>query len=105
MRSYASNKTLPEYPAEARRAGATGVAVAKIRVDESGVLRSVQILQVPHASIAEATTAALTNWVFNLNSANTEQPECHSGKITFYFVIEDGEPHVRDPKVFQTDNP
>src|SRR5262249_26373018 len=89
IRNMAVNKVLPAFPPEAVNASAAGVAVAQVRLDENGTLTSVEVLQAPHPSIAQATIAAIKQWEFKF-AKNEAAPECFNSKLTFYFVIEDG---------------
>ena len=100
VRTMAVRKVLPDFPAEAANASAAGVAVAQVHIDENGKLTSVEVLQAPHPSIAQATIAAIKQWEFKFTK-NEAAPECFNSKLTFYFVIEDGKAVVRDPKRFQ----
>jgi TonB family protein len=100
IRDMAARKVMPAYPPEAANASASGVAVAQVHIDENGTLTSVEVLQAPHRSIAEATIAAVKQWEFKF-PRNEAAPECFNSKLTFYFVIEDGKALVRDPKRFQ----
>lgn len=100
IRNIAARKVLPTFPPEAANASASGVAVAQVRLDENGTLTSVEVLQAPHPSIAQATIAAIKQWEFKFPK-NEAAPECFNSKLTFYFVVEDGKAFVRDPKRFQ----
>jgi TonB family protein len=101
LRRSAIRKVMPIFPEEAIKANAQGVTVAQIRLDEKGELSSVQILQAPHESIARATAAAVRQWAFYFDLSKEGEPICLKGKLTFYFVIENGRPYVRDPKRFR----
>lgn len=101
FRRRAIRKVMPVFPEEAIKANAQGVTVAQIRLDGKGEISSIEILQSPHESIARATTEAVKNWTFYFDSKKEEKPICLSGKLTFYFVIENGAAHVRDPKRFR----
>ena len=101
FRRIAIRKVMPSFPEDAIKAEAQGVTVAKVRLDEKGEISSVEILQAPHESIARATTEAVANWAFYFDSKKEEKSICISGKLTFYFVIENGTPSVRDPKRFR----
>ena len=103
LRVHAVKKVLPVFPSEAQKENAAGVAVAQVRIDDRGVLTSVGILQAPHASIAQATLAAVKQWEFNFYPTAEGTPECFNGKLTFYFVIENGRGYVRNPKRFQNE--
>ena len=100
LRRHAIKKVLPQFPQNALTSSTTGVAVAKIIISENGNVKSVEILEAPHPLLAQATVAALQQWVFDFNSSEEENPVCFSGKLTFYFSIIDGKPVVRDPSVF-----
>lgn len=100
IRDIAVRKVLPIFPPEAANASVSGVAVAQVRIDENGTLTSVEVLQAPHPSIAQATVAAIKQWEFKFTK-NQATPECFNSKLTFYFVIEDGKALVKDPKRFQ----
>ena len=100
IRNMVARKVMPDFPAEAVNASAAGVAVAQVHIDENGNLTSVEVLQAPHPSIAEATIAAIKQWEFKF-TRNEAAPECFNSKLTFYFVIEDGKAFVRDPKRFK----
>jgi TonB family protein len=101
LRRSAIRKVMPIFPAEAIKANTQGVTVAEIRLDEKGELSSVQILQAPHESIARATADAVKQWAFYFDLSKEKEPICLRGKLTFYFVIENGTPYVRDPKRFR----
>jgi len=103
LRKHAVKKVLPAFPSEALNENAAGVAVAQIHIDQKGTLTSVGILQAPHPSIAQATLAAVKQWEFKFFPNEGGTPECFNGKLTFYFVIEDGRGYVKNPKVFQND--
>lgn len=100
IRDFAVRKVLPAFPSDAASANVSGVAVAKVRIDEKGTLTSVEILEAPHPSIAQATIDAIKQWQFKFNE-NEAEPECFNSKLTFYFVIEDGKASVKDPQAFQ----
>jgi len=101
LRRSAIRKVMPVFPKEAIKANAQGVAVAQIRLDEKGEVSFAEILQAPHESIAKATADAVRNWAFYFNFTKDEKPICLKGKLTFYFVVENGTPLVRDPKRFR----
>jgi len=100
IRDLAVRKVLPDFPPEAAKAKLSGVTVAKVRIDENGNLTSVDIVQAPDPSVAQATVEAVRQWKFEVYE-NDGPPECFNSKLTFYFVIEDGKAFVREPKRFQ----
>jgi TonB family protein len=101
LRRLAIRKVIPVFPEDAIKAKAQGVAVANVRLDERGEISAVEILQAPHESIARATADAVRNWAFYFDLKKEKKPLCISGKLTFYFVVENGTPSVRDPKRFR----
>lgn len=100
LRDHAAKQVQPVFPAEAVKANISGVAIAKVRINEQGKLTAVDIVEAPHRSIAQATTEAIKQWEFKFYE-NSGTAECFSGKLTFYFVIENGQALVREPKRFQ----
>lgn len=100
IRDFAVRKVLPNFPSDAANANVSGVAIAKVRINEKGTLTSVEILEAPHPSIAQATIDAIKQWEFKFQE-NEATPECFNSKLTFYFVIEGGKAFVRDPQAFQ----
>ncbi len=104
IRRHASKKVMPIFPEDARKEKSAGVAVAQIRLDERGTLTSVEVLQAPHSSIGRNTVEAIKQWVFEVHWGKDEKPICFVGKLTFYFVIENGKGYVRDPEKFRNDS-
>lgn len=100
FRGRAIRKVMPVFPEDAIKAKAQGVSVARIRLDEKGEISLVEILEAPDESIARATAEAARKWAFYFAQSKDEQPICLSGKLTFYFVLENGRSYVRDPKRF-----
>lgn len=78
----------PEYPEAARRAGAEGIVVARIRVDANGDVRGVTIRRSPHESLSDAAEAALRKWKF--------QPPERDGKPVGFTAQYEFEFHLRD---------
>jgi TonB family protein len=101
IRRMAKVQVAPIFPSEAKKANASGVAVLEVHLDPKGKLKSIDVLQAPHESIAEAVTTAVKQWVFELAPNSEDTPVCYNGKLTFYFVLENGNGFVRDPKRFQ----
>lgn len=98
LRRRVTKLGLPTFPEEAKRTKTTGVAVAAISIDEEGRLKSIEVLQAPHPSIAKAMSDAIRQWVFEVKWSENEPKLCLRGKITFYFRIERGEAVVKTPK-------
>lgn len=87
---------VPEFPAESVRANQSGVAVAKIDLNQRGELVHIDILQAPSKLIAEAVRTAVLQWKFSPVSSGGE-PIAVSGKLTYYFLIQNRKPIVLDP--------
>ena len=88
---------MPVYPEGARSRGERGVAVAEAKLDEKGSLIDVQILEAPSTEIGNAVQDAVRQCVFEPGST-ADGPLQITGKLTFYFVIENGSGSVRNPK-------
>lgn len=101
LRERALKSVMPEYPAEAKRAGAKGVVVTLVQIDERGLVSGVEVLEAPHPSIGRAAASAVRQWAFKpfqMPAAGA----CVEGKLTFYYVIEDdGRAYVRNPKRYR----
>jgi TonB family protein len=103
LRTMASQTHLPSYPEDAKKSKIRGVAVVQIRLNEANEIDSVRVLEAPVKSIAEATKVAVWRWKFPPPSAN-DTPICMTGKLTFYFVIEDDNAYVRNPRRYASRN-
>jgi TonB family protein len=103
LRRHAIKKVLPEFPYEAQEEKATGVVVAQVLISETGIVKSVEVLQAPHPAITQATLTAIKEWLFDFHSEQEEKPVCFKSKLTLYFVIQDGRAYVRNPKRFRDD--
>jgi TonB family protein len=100
VREMAIERPLPSYPEDAKKAGITGVVVVQFHLNESNKVDSVKILEAPSKSIAETSNSAVWKWKFSpIHSGDTEI--CMTGKLTFYFAIEEGKAYVRDPRRYQ----
>lgn len=98
LRRAAVRTKMPEYPEEARRQRATGVAVVEIQTDQGGAVTSLQVLEAPHPSINESVQYAVKQWQFKPSTLDG-QPVRYAGRLTFYFVIgSNGQAEVRNPR-------
>lgn len=97
LRTKALSSVMPKFPAKARKAKATGVAVGKITVDESGQVIIVEILEAPHKSIENELKRALFQWRFTPFIVRGK-PYRARGKLTFYFVQDKHEASVENPR-------
>jgi len=96
LRKNAIKKVVPNFPPKALKAKASGVAVAQINISEDGLVLDVQILESPHKSIDLAMIEALKQWKF-YSFYLKGKPQKVTGKITFYFVIENQRGGVESP--------
>jgi TonB family protein len=87
---------MPEFPAQAFTAGADGVAVARLKLDEQGNVTDVTVLAAPHPAIKEALLAALARWKFKPAKVN-DVPTPITSRLTFYYAIDNGRGVVRNP--------
>lgn len=81
----------PAYPQDALRKKETGVAVARIHLSLEGAVEHVEILEAPSASIGNSVKQALVQSRFeSTDGRNGDGPVKFSGKLVFYFEIQDG---------------
>ena len=97
LRKKATKSVMPKYPDEAQKKGIQGVAVAQLYVDEKGDVIKAEVLEAPDSSTKQAVAEATSQWKFTPSTMKGE-PIRFRGKLTFYFVIEDGEARVENPK-------
>lgn len=96
LRKKATKTVIPKYPEKAVKSKSAGVAVAEITVSEDGSVMNVKILESPNKLIDASMTEALKQWKFYSFYLNG-QPQKVTGKITFYFVIENKKAKVESP--------
>lgn len=96
LRKKATNIVVPKYPNDAKKAKASGVAVAELTISETGAVLNVKILESPHNSISAAMTEALRQWKFSPFTIKG-QPQKIEGKITYYFLLEKKTARVESP--------
>lgn len=96
LRKKGIKMVIPKYPKEAIKANASGVAVSEITISEDGTVIDVKILESPHKSINASMIEALKQWKFNPFYLKGK-PQKVSGKITFYFVLENKKAKVESP--------
>ena len=96
LRKITETTVRPEFPQEAIKAGKTGVAVAMVTVNETGIVTGVEVLEAPAPSIAQAVSQALSQWRFKTATSNGRTTG-YTGKVTYYFVFQQGKAVVLDP--------
>ena len=100
MRKHARKQVLPEFPKQAKDLNVKGVAVVEVQLNARSEISSILIIQSPHPSVNRALTEAVSKWLFEFNQDREETPLCFKGKLTFYFIDENGTSLVRHPKRF-----
>ena len=93
---------MPRYPAGSVENDASGVAVAEILVGKDGHMERVSVLQAPDARIRKEVRDVLLKWEFKRTILD-EFPDglALRSKLIFYFEIENGAGHVRNPGEIQ----
>lgn len=97
LRKLAAEVYMPIYPDGSRKKGQTVVAVAEVRLNENDQIVDVRILEAPSQSIAKAVKDAVEKWKF----PHHQGVVCFQGKLTFYFVINNGVPFVKNPRRYE----
>jgi TonB family protein len=97
LRRVATFIVAPQFPEEDIRMHKIGVVVAEIKVDEKGKLSKITILEAPSDTIAVSLSKALSQWRFAAGTVNG-QPSGAVGKVTYYFVFQQGKPVVLSPE-------
>lgn len=96
LRKKATKLVVPKYPQKAIKRAATGPAIAEILISEEGNVLDVKILESPHESISVSMTDALKQWKFSPFTIKG-QPQRVTGKITYYFTIQNRTGKVEAP--------
>ncbi len=92
FRQGATERVMPVFPAAALERRSAGVVVLQVTAEPNGHVGDVVVLETPDSDIGTAARAAALEWRFPM-AARTVQ-----GKLTFYFVIENGRGVVRNPE-------
>lgn len=85
----------PGYPADAIRQHLTGIVVVQVQFLR-GRFSGVTPLESPSAAVTSAVLDAVSKWRFDFTPEERELPD-FSGKLTFYYVFQDGGPRVLYP--------
>ncbi len=99
----ATETHLPSYPEDSKKDQISGVVVVELRLNEENKIDLVKVLEAPAKSMAEAAKVAVWRWKFPPPLPNDTRI-CMTGKLTFYFVIENGNAHVRNPRRYEKRN-
>ena len=97
LRMKATTVVRPAFPDVSLKKEVTGVVVAGIEIDEKGDVESVTILQSPSKEIGSAVKKALERWRFSPTTIK-RKPVRVTGKLTFYYEIENGVGLVLSPQ-------
>jgi TonB family protein len=98
FRLEAQRKVMPAFPDEALKAGAQGVVVLSLYQDAEGLAAKIKVLESPHPAISEAAIKAVEQWKWRrFVKGGIGRPV--QGKLTFYFIIENGSGRVEDPRI------
>lgn len=90
---------LPSYPVESIKHSSHGVTVSELRIDESGRVTSVAVLEAPDKHIAASIEKALSGWRFTpISVTDSGQFVRVRGKITLYFELREGQGYVLTAK-------
>lgn len=94
---------MPAFPEESKRNKTAGVAVAFLHIDDKSHVEKVEILEAPDSFIdsfiKDAVINAVKQWAFKPTHFRGE-PIKVQGKLTFYYVINNKEARVENPKSF-----
>ncbi|MGH9341038.1 MAG: energy transducer TonB [Acidobacteriota bacterium] len=96
LRKRATRAMKPQFPETSLRRKASGVAVAQVDISDTGEVNSVKVLQAPDPETAASMQAALKKWLFTPVTID-QKPLLMSGKVIFYFLIENGKGLVLSP--------
>jgi TonB family protein len=96
LRALLIHEVRPDFPTDALGKHASGVSVAQIDVGADGSVIHIEVLQAPTESMAAAMKRALNQWKFRPDTVNGV-PIGVLGKITYYFVIDQGKGKVLAP--------
>lgn len=83
-----ARRSPPDYPTDAARAGAEGVALVRFTVDERGRTTDIEVvISVPYSDFGTASTEAIERWRYNPATVDG-QPVRQEGLITqFEYVL------------------
>jgi TonB family protein len=99
LRKYVVKSEMPAFPNSSFRRQNQGVSVSSVSVDDHGLVTNVSVWEAPDKEIAKSIERSLRHWKFKPPTIGG-RPVPISGKLTFYFSIENGKPSVRNPKPF-----
>jgi TonB family protein len=94
LRTNAVTVIRPEYPPKAIRMHRSGVAVVQVRLSTTGTVREATVLEAPCGPIADSIVTAVMQWKFK---PFWSVPANISGKLTFYFAVQNRHPAVLYP--------
>jgi TonB family protein len=105
LRERVRIEVLPKYPTGERAARIEGVVVGQIEFDETGTVKTVDIIESTHPFFAEPASHALKQWKFEPIVTGKGEVYGGKGKITIYFRYRNGRGWTEDPLIFQKKKP
>jgi TonB family protein len=84
----------PDFPEEAKSAGAHGLVIAAVHFDADGNFVNARVLESPHPAITEAVLTALKEWKIKPVVFQWEGVSRAQGELRFVYVNKDGESRV-----------
>jgi TonB family protein len=99
LRQSATRLVKPEYPKSSQLAGRTGVAVARVKINEQGMPTAVLVVQSPDKAIEGSVEQAVKACRFKF-PINRASGFVVNGRLTFYFRLVDGIYSVSNPDEF-----
>jgi len=86
LSGYATNRVMPHYPIEAKKAGAKGTVQVEITVSESGKVIEAKAVS-GHELLRDAAVQAAKQWEFNTTEASSA-PVKMQGILVFSFALQ-----------------
>ena len=107
LRKMAIRSITPHYPSTSVKTRKTGVAVAKVQIDQNGKVKTITVVQAPDAAISEEVRAAVRQWTFNIPNdmhLDDKTGRLLSSTLTFYFKISGSTSLVLEPQLNNRQN-
>lgn len=94
LRKYIKTAPRPSFPVEGVKERQLGVVVVRIRLLDDGTVQWAKVLEAPSECLGLSVRDAVLKWQFE---PFWPKPARFYGKLTFYFVEENGKAIVLDP--------
>jgi len=102
LRQLAIRSIKPHYPGTSVKNKNTGVAVAKVQIDQNGKVKTITVVQAPDAAISEEVRTAVRQWTFDIPKdmhLDDKTGRLLSSTLTFYFKISGSTSVVLEPQL------